>query len=73
MTSPGGGLFATTQERGFLPWNETRSVKAYPSDCLIVLRSATLISPVLLYCTPENYDLDRELVQKNIPVDAKFS
>ena len=69
----GGGLIAASQENNAIPWSGIRSVKVYPSNRLIVVKDVTMISPVVLYCTEENFELVRDIVQKHIPAGVTMS
>jgi hypothetical protein len=70
MSGTGAGLLAMSQENNMLAWEEVRYVSVYPLVRSIVLRSKYLISPVVLYCTDENFSEIRALVEKYAPAMA---
>lgn len=70
MGGTGAGLLAMSQECNFLAWNEVRYISLYPSVRSIVFRSPLLISPVVLYCTEENFAGVLALVRKHAPAGA---
>ena len=51
----GAGLLAQSQECNVLEWNNVRYVTVYRSVRSLVFRSPLLMSPVVLYCTEENF------------------
>jgi hypothetical protein len=53
-----------------LEWNNIRYISVYPSVRSLVFRSPVLISPVVLYCTDENFSRVRALVLKYAPAVA---
>ena len=55
MGGTGAGLLAMSQECNMLEWNNVRYITVYPSVRSLVFRSPMLISPVVLYCTEENF------------------
>jgi hypothetical protein len=55
MGGTGAGLLAMSQECNVLEWNNIRYISVYPSVRSLVFRSPMLISPVVLYCTEENF------------------
>jgi hypothetical protein len=71
--SPGGtgaGLLAMSQEYNILEWNTVRYISVYPSVRSLVFRSPLLISPVVLYCTEENFSRVLAMVRKYAPAVA---
>ena len=55
MGGTGAGLLAMSQECNRLEWNNIRYISVYPAVRSLVFRSPMLISPVVLYCTEENF------------------
>jgi hypothetical protein len=70
MSGTGAGLIAMSQENNLLAWEEVRYVSVYRSVRSIVFRSKYLISPVVLYCTEENFPAIIALVKKYAPAIA---
>lgn len=70
MGGTGAGLVAMSQECNVLEWNNIRYISVYPSVRSIVFRSPMLISPVVLYCTEENYTHVLAMARKHAPADA---
>ena len=66
----GTGLLAMSQECNVLEWKEIRYISVYPSVCSLVFRSPLLISPVVLYCTEENFSRVVSMARKHAPVIA---
>jgi len=67
MSGTGAGLIAISQENTMLRWVDVRYVSLYPRVRSMVFRSKYLISPVVLYCTEENFPLVRAMVKKYAP------
>lgn len=70
MGGTGAGLLAMSQEFNTLEWNDVRYVAVYRNVRSVVLRSRYLISPVVLYCTEENFDEVLALIRKYAPVSV---
>jgi hypothetical protein len=70
MSGSGAGLLAMSQENNMLVWGEVRHVSVYRSVRSIVFRSKYLISPVVLYCTNENFPGILAMVKKYAPAIA---
>ena len=66
----GAGLLAQSQECNVLEWNNVRYVTVYPSVRSLVFRSPLLISPVVLYCTEENFSRVIAMAGKYAPAIA---
>lgn len=69
----GGGILGNSQEDNSIAWEDVTSVKVHPSNRLIVLRDATYINGVVLYCTEENFDTVLDVIRKRIPKEVKIS
>lgn len=72
MGGSGAGLIAISQENNQLTWKDVRYVRVYSKLRFIELRSKYLISPVVLYCTDENYSAVLDRVKKFIPKTASL-
>lgn len=70
LSGTGAGLIAISQENNALMWKDVRYVSVYPGVLSIVFRSKYLVSPVVLYCTEENFPIVRAMVKKYAPVVA---
>ena len=70
MPGTGAGLLAMSQENNMLAWEEVRYVSVYPRVNSIVLRSKYLISPVVLYCTDENFQVILAMIKNFAPAIA---
>ena len=70
LSGTGAGLLAMSQENNVLIWKDVRYVSVYRSVRSIVFRSKYLISPVVLYCTEENFPVIRAMVKKYGPLVA---
>jgi hypothetical protein len=67
LSGTGAGLLAMSQENNVLLWKDVRYVSVYRSVRSIVFRSKNLISPVVLYCSEENFPVVRAMVKKYAP------
>jgi len=67
LSGTGTGLLAMSQENTMLSWEEVRYVSIYRSVRSIVFRSKYLISPIVLYCTDENFPAILGMVKKYAP------
>jgi hypothetical protein len=70
MAGSGAGLLAMSQECNLLEWNDIRYISVYPSVRSLVFRSPLLISPVVLYCTEENFSRVVAMARKHAPALA---
>lgn len=66
----GAGLIAMSQEENMLRWKDVRYIAVYPRTKSMVFRSRYLISPVVLYCTDENFDAVRAMAKRYAPAVA---
>jgi len=66
----GAGLLAQSQECNVLEWNNVRYVTVYRSVRSLVFRSPLLMSPVVLYCTEENFTRVIAMAGKYAPAIA---
>jgi hypothetical protein len=70
MSGTGAGLLAMSQEFNTLEWNEVRYISVYRSVRSVVFRQPYLISPVVLYCTEENFEHVLSMVRRYAPPGA---
>jgi len=66
----GAGFIAMSQEDNLLAWEDVRYVRVYTKLRFIELRSKWLISPVVLYCTEENFSAVLRVVNRFVPKTA---
>lgn len=71
LAGAGGSLVNISRELDFMGWKEIRSATAYSRDCTVLLYRKVLFSPIILYCTPENFDTVVNYIREHAP-DAKF-
>lgn len=72
MSGTGAGMIAMSQEENLLCWEDVRYVSVFPRVKSVVFRSKYLISPVVLYCTDENFELVLAMVKKYaLPVASR--
>ena len=64
LSATGAGLLAMSQENTLLRWEDVRYISVYPSMRSMVFRSKYLISPVVLYCSEENFPAILAMVKK---------
>jgi len=64
LSGTGAGLLAMSQENTLLRWEDVRYISVYRSMRSLVFRSKFLISPVVLYCSEENFPAILALVKK---------
>ncbi len=70
MAGTGAGLLAMSQECNTLEWNDVRYISVYRSVRSVVFRSPYLISPVVLYCTEENFEAVLSMIRTYAPPAA---
>lgn len=67
MAGTGAGLLAMSQECNTLEWRDVRYISVYRNVRSVVFRSPYLVSPVVLYCTEENFDAVLAMIRKYAP------
>jgi hypothetical protein len=55
LGTTGAVLLDTSSERGFIRWNEVRTIRINPNERFIFVRPRWLIHLIRLYCTAENF------------------
>jgi hypothetical protein len=70
MGGTGAGLLAMSQECNTLEWNDVRYISVYRGVRSVVFRSQYLISPVVLYCTEENFEAVLSMIRSYAPTAA---
>jgi hypothetical protein len=71
LAGTGGSLVNISRELDFMDWKEIRTATAYTRDRTILLYRKVLFSPIILYCTPGNFDAVVSYIREHAP-DAKF-
>jgi hypothetical protein len=64
LSGTGSGLLAMSQENTILRWENIRYISLYRSIHSMVFRSKFMISPVVLYCSEENFPSILAMVKK---------
>jgi hypothetical protein len=72
LSGTGAGMLAISQEDNMLSWQDVRYISLYPGVKSLVLRSKYLISPVVLYCTEENWPRVLSMVRTYAPAVATW-
>ena len=67
LSGTGAGLIAMSQECNTLEWKDVRYVSVYKSVRSVVFRSKYLMSPVVLYCTEENFSAVLAMIRRYAP------
>lgn len=70
INAAGTSLIAISQEENFISWQDVRSVKIHTRPQVIFIRSKELISPIALYCTPENFGSVTDMIAKKVPLSV---
>jgi hypothetical protein len=70
VSGTGAGLLAMSQEFNTLEWKDVRYISVYPGVRSLVFRQPWLISPVVLYCTEENFGQVLSMVRTYAPPAA---
>jgi hypothetical protein len=69
----GSGLLAISEEANALFWENVRYVTINTGMKMILFRSPSLISPIPLYCTEENFPVIVGMVRKYVPASASVT
>jgi hypothetical protein len=67
LSGTGGSLVNISRELDFMDWKEIRSVSVYSRDRTILFYRKVLFSPIILYCTPENFDAVIGYIRQHAP------
>ncbi len=63
-SAAGAGMLAASRQRVFLGWGNVQKVQYLPKQRTIMVRGSVL-EPIALFCTPENYAQAEELVRQH--------
>lgn len=67
LAGAGGSLINISREGEFMNWEEMQSVTADRRDRSLVVTRKSLLFPIALYCTEENFDAAIAMVRKYAP------
>ena len=70
VTGAGAGVLAMSQEFNMLRWADVRYVSVFRSVRSVVFRSKYLISPVVMYCTEENFPVVLAMIKRYAPAST---
>jgi hypothetical protein len=70
VSGAGAGVLAISQEFNVLQWTDVRYVSVFRSVRSVVFRSKYLISPVVMYCTEENFPVVLAMIKRHAPVST---
>ncbi|MDD4126555.1 MAG: hypothetical protein PHV39_02570 [Methanomicrobium sp.] len=63
----GGSMINISRESESMGWGEIKKITAYDSQKTIVAYRKSLISPIGLFCTDENYEDVKEYIKNHLP------
>ena len=66
LSSAGAGMLAKSRENDFIRWDESRSVALNRKKKTVTVTRKSLVFPIRLYCTDENYDQVAAYIRKNV-------
>jgi hypothetical protein len=66
LSAAGGGILAKSREDDFIRWDQSRSVALNRKKKTITVTRKSLIFPIRLYCTDENYEQVATFIKKNV-------
>ncbi|HNY89095.1 MAG TPA: zinc ribbon domain-containing protein [Methanoregulaceae archaeon] len=66
LSAAGGGILAKSREDDFIRWDESRSVALNRKKKTVTVTRKSLIFPIRLYCTNENYEQVVAFIKKNV-------
>ncbi|HPA07889.1 MAG TPA: zinc ribbon domain-containing protein [Methanoregulaceae archaeon] len=66
LSTAGAGILAKSREDDFIRWDESRSVALNRKKKTVTVTRKSLIFPIRLYCTDENYDQVVAFIRKNV-------
>ena len=66
LSAAGGGILAKSREDDFIRWDESRSVALNRKKKTVTVTRKSLVFPIRLYCTDENYDQVAAYIRKNV-------
>jgi preprotein translocase subunit SecG len=66
ISAAGTTLIALSQEENFIPWQDVYSVKIYPSQQVVYVKSKEHDHQITLYCSLENFNKVTKLIAKKV-------
>lgn len=66
LSAAGGGILAKSREDDFIRWDESRSVALNRKKKTVTVTRKSLIFPIRLYCTDENYEQVAAFIKKSV-------
>ncbi len=66
LSAAGGGLIEMSRENEFIRWNETRSIAFNQKKKTVTVTRKSLIFPIRLFCTDENYEQVVTFIRKHV-------
>lgn len=66
LSAAGGGMIVKSRENDFIRWNETRSVALNRKKKTVTVTRKSLIFPIRLYCTEENYEQVAAFIRQHV-------
>lgn len=69
----GGSMINISRESEFMSWDEVKGINAYDSQKTVVAFRKSLVSPIGIFCSDENYEYVKDYIKKHLPkgVDLK--
>ncbi len=64
ITTTGAALIAMSRESEFIGWSAVRNITIYGKGRIIYFRRKSLVKPIPVFCSPENFDDAVMLVKK---------
>jgi hypothetical protein len=66
LSAAGGGILAKSREDDFIRWDESRSVALNRKKKTVTVTRKSLVFPIRLYCTDENYEQVVAFIRKYV-------
>jgi hypothetical protein len=66
LTAAGAGMIAKSRENDMIRWDEARSIALNRKKKTVTVTRKSLIFPIRLYCTDENYDQVAAFIRQNV-------
>ncbi|HPH34435.1 MAG TPA: zinc ribbon domain-containing protein [Methanoregulaceae archaeon] len=66
LTAAGAGMIAKSREDDFIRWAESRSVALNRKKKTVTVTRKSLVFPIRLYCTDENYEQVVAFIRKHV-------
>jgi len=66
LSAAGGGILAKSRENDFIRWDESRSVALNRKKKTVTVTRKSLIFPIRLYCTDDNYEQVAAFIREHV-------